>query len=186
MRTVARVSARLVSLAAWALLAGSVAMLMALGIGPRTGRYRTVTVLTASMRPGMPEGSVAVITPERPDQVRVGQVVTYQVPVGDRRIVSHRVVAVVEGEGTAHPVIQTQGDANNAPDPWLARIDDPTVWRARFAVPGLGRLISRVRSPLLHTVTVRLVPAVLALVWVVAIWREEEGPHPAGPEEVAA
>jgi signal peptidase len=162
----------------WVLVAGSAVVLLGLGIGPHTGWYRTVTVLSGSMRPAMPEGSVAVITPERPDQVRVGQVITYQVPVGDRRIITHRVVAVVEGEGGQHPVIQTQGDANDAPDPWLARIDGATAWRTRFAVPGLGRVISWLRSPAMHTGAVRVVPAMLAVVWLAAIWRDDDEPAP--------
>jgi signal peptidase len=186
MKKAVRLAAAIAGGSTWVLVAASVVLLLGLGIGPHTGWYRTVTVLSGSMRPGMREGSVAVITPQRPDQVRVGQVITYQVPVGDRRIVTHRVVSIIEGEGSQHPVIQTQGDANDAPDPWLARIDDATVWRARFAVPGLGDVISWLRSPVLHTGAVRIVPVMLAVVWLVAIWRDAGDPESVGAEPSAA
>jgi signal peptidase len=186
MKKARRVVAAVAGAFAWLLVAASAVFLLGLGIVPHTGWYRTVTVLSASMRPRMPEGSVAIITPERPEQVRVGQVITYQVPVGDHRIITHRVVAVTEGLGSAHPVIQTKGDANNAPDPWLARIDGGTTWRARFSLPWIGRLISWLRGPTLHTGLVRVVPALLTVFWLVTIWRDDEDPAAVGPEPSAA
>ncbi|MEW6473982.1 MAG: signal peptidase I [Actinomycetota bacterium] len=83
------------------------------GLGPHTGRYRTLTVLSGSMRPTMPEGSVAIVIPVPPAEIRPGDVITYNIPVGDRRVVTHRVVEIVEGGD--HPVVRTQGDANAAP-----------------------------------------------------------------------
>ena len=68
-----------------------------LGIGPRTGLYRTVTVLSGSMRPHIPAGAVLVETPMPGRDPRVGQVVTYAIPVDDHRIVTHRVVGIVSG-----------------------------------------------------------------------------------------
>ncbi|HEX2173033.1 MAG TPA: signal peptidase I [Dehalococcoidia bacterium] len=142
--------------------------LLALGLGPRTGAYRTLTVLSGSMRPTIPEGSVVVVTPVALGEVRVGDVITYRIPVEDRRVVSHRVVEVVE-EGD-HPVVRTQGDANAAPDPWLARLDSDPAWRVRAAVPKLGYLIQALRRPPVTTLATGLVPALLAAIWLADIW----------------
>ena len=142
--------------------------LVAVGLGPRTGAYRTLTVLSGSMRPTIPEGSVVVVTPVALGQVRVGDVITYRIPVDDRRVVSHRVVEVVEGGD--HPVVRTQGDANAAPDPWLARLDSEPAWRVRAAVPKLGYLIQSLRRPALANMLTWLVPALLALIWLADIW----------------
>lgn len=168
------------SVAVWVVGIACVAFLLAVGVGPRTGRYATLTVLSGSMRPEIPEGSVVVVTPLRPDQVRVGQILTYAVPEGDHRVVSHRVVELVRGGD--RPVIRTQGDANNAPDPWLAEIDDDTVWQVRYSVPYVGRMINWLRQPLVHRVTVMVVPTLLAVIWLVDIWR----PEPEMPAGVAA
>ena len=170
----------LANICVWVLGVASVGFLLAVGVGPRTGRYRTLTVLTGSMQPALPVGAVVLVTPQPTSQVRIGQVITYAVPEGDHHIVSHRVVDVLhEGDRT---VMQTKGDANDAPDPWLAEIDGDTAWQVRFAVPGVGRLISWLRQPLPHRVSVLVLPAVLALVWMIRIWRPGTGAgDPVGP-----
>jgi signal peptidase len=172
---VARAIARV---AGWVVAVACVALLVGVGVGPRTGRYATLTVLSGSMRPGIPEGSIVVITPERPDQIRVGQIVTYAVPEGDHHVVSHRVVEIVAGGD--QPIIRTQGDANDTPDPWLAQITDDTVWRVHASVPGVGQLIHRLRQPLVHRLSVVVVPLLLAAVWLVDIWRPESTTLPDG------
>jgi signal peptidase I len=168
---------RLAGAALWGLVVCCVAFFVGVGVGPRTGRYGTLTVLSASMRPAIPEGAVVVVTPLRPADVRVGQILTYAIPEGDRRVVSHRVVEVVEAGD--RPVLRTQGDANDAPDPWLARIEGGTAWQVRLSVPGAGHLIHWLRQPVVHQVGVWVVPALLAVVWLADIWRRE-------PEAVGA
>jgi signal peptidase len=161
----------LATTAVWMFVVACVGLLLAVGLGPRTGRYRTLTVLSGSMRPGIQPGDVIVVTPERPSQLRVGQAITYQIPVEDHRVVTHRVIEILE-RGDA-PVFRTQGDANNAPDPWLARLDGDTVWRERFAVPGLGHALHWLRLPIARTATVVVLPLFVALWWVIGIWRDD-------------
>ena len=172
MKAAARIAS---SVAGWLAMSVAFALLLALGVGPRFGAYRTVTVLTGSMNPSIPAGSVVVVTPQSPRDIRIGQVITYQIPAEDHRIVSHRVVKVTDPGD--HPVIQTKGDANNGPDPWLARISDRTVWRVRFTIPMLGRAIIGLRSPLAHRLTVLVLPAILALIWLRDIWRPKAAAH---------
>jgi signal peptidase len=85
---------------------------------------------------------------------------------------THRVIKVVRGG--EHPLVRTKGDANSAADPWVARPDGATVWRARVVVPRAGQAIVWLRQPLVHYLTLFLVPILLALVWIVRIWREPE------------
>ena len=180
-----RVLGRLAGVALWGVVAASIALFLLLGVVPHTGTYRTVTVLSGSMRPTFPQGAVVVVTPQRPRDLRVGQVITYQVPVGDRRIVSHRVVKIVEGAGGAHPVVETKGDANDANDAWLTKVDGDTVWRVRYAIPGLGQFMSGIRAVAHRTAAVQVVPALLAMVWLVGIWRRGP-PAPAAPPKPRA
>ena len=161
-------------IASWMLVIGCVGLLLAVGIGPRTGRYRTLTVLTGSMRPGIQPGAVVVVTPERPRDLRVGQVITYRIPVDDHRVVTHRVVEVVETGD--RPVFRTQGDANDVPDAWLARVDGDTVWQVRYVVPGVGHVLHGLRTPVIHRATVLVTPALVALWWVIGLWREDPEP----------
>ncbi|MDQ1536902.1 MAG: signal peptidase [Actinomycetota bacterium] len=145
-----------------------------LGIGPHTGLYRTVTVLSGSMRPGIPEGAVLVETPIPGRDLRVGQVVTYTIPVDDHRVVTHRVVRIVSGG--AHPVFQTKGDANDTADPWQEQVTGADVWQVRAVVPGLGFGIHWLRVPAVQVVGVFVLPAFLAVCWVIGIWRDDDEP----------
>ena len=168
----------LTTVAVWALVLGCIGFFVAVGVGPRTGRYATLTVLSGSMRPTIPEGAVVVVTPLRPSEIRVGQILTYAVPEGDRQVVSHRVVEIVEGGD--RPVIRTQGDANNAPDPWLAQVDGDTAWQVRYSVPALGQMINWLRRPMVHRISVFVFPAMLAIVCLVDIWRPDIETPPGG------
>lgn len=168
--TVSRACSVLVS----ALGIASLALLGFLGIGPRIGRYRTLTVLSGSMRPGISPGAVVVAVPEQAAAVRVGQVVTYAIPLDDHHVVTHRVVEVVGGADQR--VFRTKGDANNTPDPWQVETRSTAVWRVRAVVPGLGYAVHWLRTGILRVVGVMIIPAALASWWVAGIWREEDGP----------
>lgn len=153
-----------------------VLLLVGIAFGPRTGRYRTMTVLTASMRPSMPEGSVIVQVPVDLRKVRAGDVITYRIPVEDRRVVTHRVVKVVKGG--AQPVVRTKGDANRSADPWLARLEGKKVWLVKASVPKLGYALQALRRPEAKRVTLFLVPLLLTLLWLRDIWAPRPGQDP--------
>ena len=82
---------------------------------PGLGIYRPVTVLSGSMRPTFSPGDVVIDVPEPISAVRVGQVVSYHVPVGIHQVETHRVVSITGP--ASEPTIQTRGDANNAQRP---------------------------------------------------------------------
>lgn len=163
-------------------------LLLGLAFGPRTGRYRTMTVLTASMQPVVPAGSVILQVPVDVGKVRVGDVITYRIPAEDRRSVTHRVVKVLKGG--AQPVLRTKGDANSSPDPWLVRLRGEKVWRVKTAVPKLGYALQELRRPEVKRVTLFLVPLLLALLWLRDIWaprpRRDSQPAPPQPPPATA
>jgi len=156
-------------------LAGACAALLALGAGPALGLYRTVTVLSGSMRPTFSPGDVIVVTPEPARDLRVGQVISYRIPVDGRPIETHRVVRIIQPGD--EPIVQTKGDANNADDPWQAKLHGRTLWRFRFRVPLVGYPILALRTRLVHWLLVVLAPALLALYALFTVW----GPRPPRP-----
>ncbi|WP_136585503.1 signal peptidase I [Microbacterium hydrothermale] len=81
---------------------------------------QTYTILTGSMRPGMPPGSLIAVKPVAFDEVRVGDVVTYQIRSGDPAVVTHRVVGTTSSTGGDRLLI-TRGDANDLDDPPVQR-----------------------------------------------------------------
>jgi signal peptidase len=139
------------------------------GILPRTGAYRTLTVLSGSMRPAFAPGDMVVAKPISTDQVKLGDVVVYQIPVGDHHVESHRIVQILE----RHPnlVVRTKGDANDSADPWTAVLQGDRVWTVRHAVPYVGQAIVWLRSPLQHKLMTFFLPGIVAFLFLRTIWR---------------
>ncbi|MDP9440689.1 MAG: signal peptidase I [Actinomycetota bacterium] len=153
------------------LVALALVVLVGVGVAPAFGRYRVMTVLSASMRPSMAEGSLVFTTPTPAREVRVGDVITYQAP-SDGRVVTHRVVEVIEpGE---RPVIRTKGDAMTQPDPWLARLDGGTAWRMRAAVPFAGYAVNALRKGAVGQATTVVLPMFALASALAAIWRRQD------------
>jgi signal peptidase len=164
-----RSSRRALDVAVRAALGASLALLLGIGLLPRTGWYRPVTVLSGSMQPSFSPGDIVVLTPQPAREVRAGQVISYRIPVGDHHVQTHRVIKVVRGGD--HPVIRTKGDANGAADPWSAKLRGDTAWRVRLVLPKLGWALFWLRTPTAHNGTVFGAPLLLLLLGLWQIWR---------------
>ena len=82
---------------------------------PRAGGGTPYTVLTSSMEPDFPPGTLVVVRPVDAEDVAVGDVITFQLVSGRPEVATHRVIAITASpEGT--PEFVTQGDANPKPD----------------------------------------------------------------------
>src|SRR5918911_1560037 len=163
---------RVPALAAQLALVVAAVALVGLGLLPRTGWYRPVTVLSGSMRPAFAPGDMVVVTPEPVENVRRGQVISYRIPIGDHHVQTHRVIKVVRRG--PHPLVRTKGDANPVADPWTAELHGTTVWRVRAVLPKLGWAVFWFRAPLVHNLTVLLAPVLPALLGMLQIWRRDE------------
>lgn len=165
-----RAARRAFRLAANLTLLVAVVALLALGVGPRVVEYRTITMLTGSMSPGIDPGDMIVITPVPAAEVRPGMVITYQSPLEDRRVVTHRVVEVAPGPNGA-VAVRTKGDNNAEVDPWVATLREDAAWQVRKVVPGVGAAIRALRQPAVHAALLWGVPVLLTAWGLVSIWR---------------
>ncbi len=73
------------------------------------------TVLTSSMEPVYPPGTLVIDKPVNPDDVRIGDVITYQLASGQDLFVTHRVISISRSTNGETTFI-TKGDNNSAPD----------------------------------------------------------------------
>lgn len=170
-------ASRVSAWATWTLLFVVVAMFCFLVVGPRTGAYQVSVVLSNSMQPEWEAGDIVISRPERPDQVRVGQVITYNPPIDGRPSITHRVIEVTE-PGAA-PVVRTKGDANDSPDEWGAvRLTQGPVQKVTGHVPNLGWALAFLQNRTVGILTTMLAPILLLLMLLRRIWRPE--PEPAG------
>lgn len=164
-----------VATAVRAVLVLSIAALLFVGLGPRVGHYRVLTVLTGSMRPFARPGDLIVDRRVPLDKLRVGDVLTYQAPIEGNPVISHRIIEIVTPG--LHPTVRTKGDANTAPDPWNATLGGGPGWRVAYVVPNAGRVIRFLRSTNVHAATTRVMPIALAALWLGLIWLSPGGAH---------
>ena len=138
-----------------------VAILLFLSVGPMVLPFQVFSVLSGSMEPGIPTGSVVVVTRVAASDVKVGDVITFQ-PPGRTSFVTHRVLTLDASSGL--PVVTTKGDANAAPDPWSLTLRG-SGWRFAFSMPFAGYFLVAAQSPIGRLVLV-LVPGLgLALLY---------------------
>lgn len=122
------------------------AVIAAVSLVPAATGWVPLTVLTGSMNPGIPPGSLIVVksvTTEEANQLQIGQVATYLPEADSDLLVTHRIVrARALDDGTAQ--YEFKGDANNAPDPQWVK---PKQIRGvlQYHVPFLGRVLTLLR-----------------------------------------
>lgn len=102
--------------------------------------YKEMAVLSGSMEPTIPVGSLVYVKPVEAAELAVGDVCTYRLPDGET-FVTHRVMSVDPENRT----LVTQGDANDAPD---GDIQFEQVYgRTDFHIPYVGYAIQNIRTP---------------------------------------
>ncbi|WP_234401940.1 signal peptidase I [Thermobifida halotolerans] len=105
------------------LVLAALAVVFSVSVLPRVTGAQALIVLSGSMEPALPVGSVAIAGPVDPTEIEVGDVITFthsapaQTDVTDARsvpLVTHRVIGIEEtADGR---LFHTRGDANTVPD----------------------------------------------------------------------
>lgn len=94
------------------------------------------TILTTSMEPGMPPGTLIIVKPADPQTIQVGDVVTYQIASNKPEVITHRVIQIIDSTSGADRRFVTQGDNNGSPDGEIKAVQiRGIVW---YAVPYVG------------------------------------------------
>lgn len=120
----------------WTVLLGLLSILAATVVVPLATGSTPYTVLTGSMTPTYPPGTLIVVKPQDADTLRGGDVITFQHESGNPAVTTHRILTVNRNaDGT--PSFITQGDANPVPDsnPVIPEQIRGKLW---YAVPYIG------------------------------------------------
>jgi signal peptidase len=142
----------------WTALMAMFALLAATIVVPAVAGAERFTVLTGSMRPTYPPGTLVIVRPAEVDGLAIGNPITYQLESGRPDVVTHRIISVrhnAKGEAS----FITQGDANDNPDPKPVRPEQirGEVW---YSIPHLG-YVNNWLSGQKRALTVAIVIAVL-------------------------
>jgi signal peptidase len=150
-----------------ALAAGFTGLILVLAVGPRFLPYQVCSVLSGSMEPTLPVGSIVILAKTEGSQLNVGDIITFSYPNHPNQLVTHRIYQVKQG--TAGPGFVTKGDANNAPDNWVVN-GSGTGWREMLNIPYLGYILGALGSPLLRLLILGIPACFLGILLLVEIW----------------
>ncbi|HJD22685.1 MAG TPA: signal peptidase I [Firmicutes bacterium] len=177
---------------AWNLVTTVVVLLVAaaavLLVGLRLFGLQTYTVLSGSMEPTYPTGSLLYVRKAAPEEVTVGQPITF-VLNEDLVVATHRVIAI----DAENQYFYTKGDANEAADGAPVHFNN-LIGVPVFHIPYLGYVANYVQKPPGLYVTIAAGAVLLFLLFLpdlLGLWKKEEktpdasdpanGPSGAGP-----
>lgn len=132
-------------------------------LAPMLLGYKEMAVLSGSMEPNIPVGSIVYVKPMEASQLEVGDVCTYMLADGSN-YVTHRVISIDPENQT----LVTQGDANESPDGDVAF--SQVLGEAQFHLPYLGYITINAKTPkgimaicgvLVVVILVNFIPAII-------------------------
>lgn len=108
---------------------------------------RLLTVQTDSMMDTLMPGDLIVDTPVKDAKdLRQNDIITYWTIIGGERVLNtHRIVNIYDGGEFC--IFETQGDNNTIADP-LTVHENEIVGKYLFRIPGVGKVIDYMQSPL--------------------------------------
>lgn len=108
---------------------------------PGVLNYHMYHVLSGSMEPEMPVGSLIYVHAEPPEEVQENEIIAFYSSLEDSGIITHRVVKnnVVSG------IFRTKGDANEQEDPLPVPYDN-YIGRVTWILPGMGAFLTGMTS----------------------------------------
>ena len=150
-------------------LVALLALAAAVILVPAATRATPLTVLTSSMEPTLPPGTLIVIRAVDPEDIRIGDVVTYQLRSGDPTVVTHRVTAVTKSSGGEYS-FTFKGDNSSNPDPLPVR-EVQIQGRLWYSVPYVGWVSTWINGDARGYI----VPILAGGLFVFAIWMVGSG-----------
>jgi signal peptidase len=131
-------------------------------VGMRIMGYRTFTVISGSMSPEYPVGSLIYVKPVNYYDLKKGDVISY-VANDNKTVVTHRIVDIQVDEKDASVWrFVTQGDANNTPDAKAVHYKN-VLGTPIITIPFIGYFVHNVQQP--PGIYIALVVGTLLLAW---------------------
>ena len=139
-------------------------------LAPHAG-WRVDAVTTGSMAPALKVGSVVIVEPVAPEEVREGDIITFRLNGVDDTVVTHRVTRI----GYNSPLFfKTKGDANTVADPFTVPSRD-LVGKVIVHLPLMGHLVGFLKT-ICGFLLVLLVPGMVIIgIWAWNAWKELYG-----------
>lgn len=118
-------------------------------------------VSSGSMIPELEVFDILVVNGNKPfEDIRIGDIIVFNRPAGEDRVIVHRVVSVIDQDPYT---VRTKGDANPASIPGtdFPITDEEYIGQVAYVVPQVG-YITRVLSPPTNYIIVAIIIGVMA------------------------
>lgn len=136
---------------------------------PQVLKYKEMAVLTGSMEPNIPVGSLIYVKETPPEELSVGDVITYR--IGEDTVVTHRIVEIDPAAGT----VKTKGDANDSNDAEPIPYGN-VIGEEAFHLPLLGFISIYIKTPIGIAVVCGVLVLIILLTFLPEILTAEEEP----------
>ena len=151
--------------------AGMIVALVLAAAVPVVFGGRTFTVMSGSMEPNVGTGDLVLTLPIRPAEAASGDVITFQAPGGDGRLLTHRVASSMP-EGDDYR-LRDQGRRQHRRRA-LGVPADGRIGRVVLRVPKVGYALALTRNPATRLALITLPALLLGGFALAAIWRRKE------------
>ncbi|MBO5223451.1 MAG: signal peptidase I [Clostridia bacterium] len=143
----------------WVLVA-IVALLAVLLFGLKLFGLQPYTIVSGSMEPNYPVGSIVYVTKVNANDLRKGDVITFRV-AGDT-IVTHRIEDVVTDDPSS-VMFRTKGDNNNTADGALVA-PSSIIGKVQFHIPLIGYIAAFLQSKAGRFTSIAIIFVLIALI----------------------
>jgi signal peptidase len=139
----------------------AIAIIAASPLLPTKGWASFYVVVSGSMEPSIPTGSLILVRQTDTRNLAEGRVIAFTSPSDPNKIITHRIDSVSRQPGGS-VAYRTKGDNNNAPDNWTV-LPEQIKGAYAFHVPYIGYAIAWSKTPLGFAAVVG-VPALLFVI----------------------
>jgi signal peptidase I len=142
--------------------------------------FHRYVIVSGSMEPTIPTGSVVYDKDVPVAELAVGDIITF-VPPPEYEItrpVTHRIIEIKPApkdqkeKASGGLMFRTKGDANEDPDPWLVLLDRPTQDRVEAHLPYVGYIYIWLSQRWVQLLVIGLPALIVAFLIGRALWRE--------------
>jgi signal peptidase len=151
---------------------------------PRTGLYATYTVMSDSMQPAIPIGSVVIVMPADPEKLAVGDVISYTSAQAPYPTLTHRIQGISR-EPDGRLAFRTKGDYNLVEDQFQVHYAGK-AGLVVASIPAIGFLVVPLTSAISRVALGLLLAGLIGHFLWVRVWRKLPAPAVLAPAIQAA
>lgn len=141
--------------------------LAVLVIGTKLLGIQMYTVLSGSMEPEYPTGSLIFVKEVEPSELEINDVITFR--LGANTVATHRITKIISDENDPDSLeFRTKGDANEIEDAVPVSAKN-VIGKPFFMIPGAGDFMNYVQNPPGRNVAIAVAAALLLFVFVTDI-----------------